>query len=208
MSTADDATGATRFEQARTRVLDWSARLKRDFACMCSSSLTGRGSRPARRARAVEADGRGDVADPRDCSLPPRWLRDVMSRPSCSSRTGFTMRRVIRLRRPASSGVVVDAVGVGNSLRSSPSYRDARVADLECPEQLPVNNRAKDHGPSRAVRAGGPGRQGGARTGRQGRRDRPRWSCEMASWTRRSRSSSCPRSRGGTPHRANSAGPR
>ena len=32
MSTADDATGATRFEQARTRVLDWSARLKQDFA--------------------------------------------------------------------------------------------------------------------------------------------------------------------------------
>ena len=40
-------------------------------------------------------------------------------------------------------GVVVDAVGVGNSLRSSPSYRDVRVADLECPEQLPVNNLAR-----------------------------------------------------------------
>ena len=40
-------------------------------------------------------------------------------------------------------GVVVHAIGVGNSLRNSPSYRDARVADLECPEQLPVNNRAR-----------------------------------------------------------------
>ena len=40
-------------------------------------------------------------------------------------------------------GVVVDAIGVGNSLRSSPSYRDVRVADLECPEQLPVNNLAR-----------------------------------------------------------------
>ena len=32
MSTADDATGSTRFDRARTHVLDWSARLKRDFA--------------------------------------------------------------------------------------------------------------------------------------------------------------------------------
>ena len=40
-------------------------------------------------------------------------------------------------------GVVVHAVGVGNSLRNSPSYRDARVSGLECPEQLPVNNRAR-----------------------------------------------------------------
>ena len=40
-------------------------------------------------------------------------------------------------------GVVVHAIGVGNSLRNSPSYRDVRVAGLECPEQLPVNNRAR-----------------------------------------------------------------
>ena len=31
MSTADDATGATRFDQARNRVVDWSTRLKKDF---------------------------------------------------------------------------------------------------------------------------------------------------------------------------------
>ena len=40
-------------------------------------------------------------------------------------------------------GVVVHTVGVGNSLRNSPSHRDIRVADLACPEQLPVNNRAR-----------------------------------------------------------------
>ncbi|MFO0908015.1 MAG: glutamine amidotransferase [Isosphaeraceae bacterium] len=31
---------------------------------------------------------------------------------------------------------------MGNSLRNSPSYRDVRVAGVECPDQLPVNNRA------------------------------------------------------------------
>ncbi len=31
MSTADDASGTSRFEQARTRALVWSARLKKDF---------------------------------------------------------------------------------------------------------------------------------------------------------------------------------
>ena len=40
-------------------------------------------------------------------------------------------------------GLVVDTIGVGNSLRQSPSYRDVRVADLDCPEQLPVNNMAR-----------------------------------------------------------------
>ncbi len=32
MLTADDATGSTRFDRARTRVLDWAGRLKREFA--------------------------------------------------------------------------------------------------------------------------------------------------------------------------------
>ena len=31
MSTADDATGSTRFDQARTRILEWSGKLKKDF---------------------------------------------------------------------------------------------------------------------------------------------------------------------------------
>ncbi|HEX8199327.1 MAG TPA: hypothetical protein VF590_02490, partial [Isosphaeraceae bacterium] len=40
-------------------------------------------------------------------------------------------------------GLVVHTDGVGNSLREGPSYRDARVAGLECPDQLPVNNQAR-----------------------------------------------------------------
>ena len=54
MSTADDATGATRFDQARTRVLDWSARLKKDFDLHVRRVLgTGRAAGAARRALAA-----------------------------------------------------------------------------------------------------------------------------------------------------------
>ena len=65
MSTADDATGATRFEQARTRVLDWSARLKRDFAVhvLEFSDRAAALDRPG--AGSVEADQAIDVPDPR-----------------------------------------------------------------------------------------------------------------------------------------------
>ena len=66
MSTADDATGATRFDQARTRVLDWSARLKQDFDAACARVLgAGRGCWTSPASSRSSAEGRGDLADPR-----------------------------------------------------------------------------------------------------------------------------------------------
>ena len=40
-------------------------------------------------------------------------------------------------------GVVVHTVGVGNSLRGSPSYRDVRVTGVEAPNETPVNNQVQ-----------------------------------------------------------------
>ena len=100
--------------------------------------------------------------------------RGATSRPSSCSRTASTTRRETRWRRPASSAWSSTPIGVGNSLRNSPSYRDVRVADLACPEQLPVGQPGEDHGPHRAGRAVGPGGEGGARGGRQDRSTRPR----------------------------------
>ena len=66
MSTADDATGATRFEQARARVLDWSARLKRDFALhvLEFSDRAATLDRPGALAQ-VKPTGEFDLPDPR-----------------------------------------------------------------------------------------------------------------------------------------------
>ncbi|MGC8640577.1 MAG: VWA domain-containing protein, partial [Isosphaeraceae bacterium] len=143
MSTADDGTGTSRFEQARTRVLDWSTRLKNDFDLHVLEFSE----------RAAPLEKLGAVSQ-----LKPEGTATSLTR------AVGTAARVVDRRKieavilfsdgihnaagdPAASarklGVVVDAVGVGNSLRNSPSHRDVRVADLECPEQLPVNNRAR-----------------------------------------------------------------
>jgi uncharacterized membrane protein len=143
MSTADDATGASRFDQARARVLDWSARLKDAFDLHLVEF--------SERASVLEQPGellklepkgeatsliRGIVAAAR--SVPRRNLEAVvLFSDGVHNAAGDPVATARKL------GAVVHAIGVGNSLRNSPSYRDVRVADLDCPEQLPVNNRAK-----------------------------------------------------------------
>ena len=143
MSTADDATGTTRFEQARTRVLDWSSKLKKDFDLHVLEFSE----------RATPLDRPGDLA-----RLKPTGEATSLSRALVAGARVVPRRDVEAVvlfsdgihnaaGDPVATarklGVVVHAIGVGNSLRNSPSYRDARVADLECPEQLPVNNRAR-----------------------------------------------------------------
>lgn len=143
MATADDATGTSRFDQARTRVLDWSSRLKRDFD-----------------VRVVEFSERAaPLENPGELSR----LKPDGPATSLTRALGVAARVVPRRQieavvlfsdgvhnaagDPAAAagklGVVVDAIGVGNSLRNSPSHRDVRVAELECPERLPVNNQAR-----------------------------------------------------------------
>ncbi len=143
MSTADDATGTTRFERARTRVLDWSSRLKKDFdlhVLEFSEQATPL-DRPGDLARLKPTGeatslSRALVAVAR--VVPRRDVEAVvLFSDGIHNAAGDPVAAVRKL------GVVVHAIGVGNSLRNSPSYRDARVADLECPEQLPVNNRAR-----------------------------------------------------------------
>jgi hypothetical protein len=143
MSTADDATGATRFDLARTRVLDWSARLKRDFepVVLAFSDRAAVLDQPGALARwkpAGEATSltRALIAAAR--ALPRRDLEAiVIFSDGIHNAAGDPVATARQL------GVVVHAVGIGNNLRNSPSARDVRVVDLECPEQLPVNNRAR-----------------------------------------------------------------
>jgi uncharacterized membrane protein len=143
MSTADDSTGTTRCNQAKARVLDWSARLQKDFD-----------------VRIVEFSERADLVErPGDLSqLAPDGKATSLVRALTAAARAIPRQEVEGVvlfsdgihnaaGDPVSTarklGVVVHAVGVGNSLRNSPSYRDVRVTDLECPEQLPVNNRAR-----------------------------------------------------------------
>ena len=143
MSTADDATGATRFEQARTRVLDWSARLKRDFALhvLEFSDRAAALDRPGALAQLKPTGESTSLTRALLAAAQAAPRRDVEAVVLFSDGIHNAAGDPVAVARKL--GVVVDAVGVGNSLRNSPSYRDVRVADLECPEQLPVNNLAR-----------------------------------------------------------------
>ncbi|MHB1556144.1 MAG: glutamine amidotransferase [Isosphaeraceae bacterium] len=143
MSTADDATGSTRFERARARALDWSARLKRDFAVHLLAF--------SERATALDQPGALAHLEPTGAST--SLTRALAAAAHAAPRRDIEAIVVLSdgihnaggdpVTAARKLGLVVDAVGVGNSLRNSPSYRDVRVADLECPEQTPVNNIAR-----------------------------------------------------------------
>jgi uncharacterized membrane protein len=143
MATADDGTGSTRFDQARTRVLDWAARLKSAFDLHLvefseRATLLERPGDAARLKPSGEATSltRALVVSAR--AVPRQDLEAVvLFSDGIHNAAGDPASAARRL------GVVVHTIGVGNSLRNSPSYRDVRVADLACPEQLPVNNRAR-----------------------------------------------------------------
>lgn len=52
-------------------------------------------------------------------------------------------------------GVVVHTVGVGASLRSNRSFRDVQVTGIDCPEQMPIHNKAKITGSVEGIGLGG-----------------------------------------------------
>jgi uncharacterized membrane protein len=143
MSTADDATGASRFDQARARVLDWWGKLDRDFdlRLLEFSDHATPLERPADLAR-VQPDGQAT-------SLHRALLAAAQQAPRRDVEAVVVLSDGIHnaagdpVQTARKLGLVVHAVGVGNSLRGSPSYRDIQVTGVECPEQLPVNNQAR-----------------------------------------------------------------
>lgn len=143
MATADDAAGMTRFDQARMRVLDWAGKLAKDFDLRLFAFAE----------RATPLERVGDLA-----RLKPDGQATSLSRALTAAAGAAPARDVAAilllsdgvhnaagdpLSVAAKLGRVVHTIGVGNSLRDDPGFRDVRVAGLECPEQLPVNNRAK-----------------------------------------------------------------
>ena len=199
MSTADDATGTSRFDQARTRVLDWSARLKKDFdlhvvefaeraAAAASSRASSRQLKPtARRPRSPARWRRGT----RRSSAGDRGRRPLLGRDSQrrgrsrrhGPQAGRRGRHGRRRQQPAEQPVVPRCPGRRPGMPGAVAREQPR----------------QDHGPRRPVRAGRPGREGDARGGRQARRPGRGRPARRGGAPGGRLSSSCPRSRGGTP---------
>jgi uncharacterized membrane protein len=143
MSTRDDASGETRFERARGRVLDWASQLQKDFDVHLVAFSES----------ATALDQPGDLvhwkADGKATSLTRALTLGASKVRRQDVEAVFLLSDGIHnavgdpVETAQQGGVVVHTVGVGNSLRASPSYQDILVTGLECAEQLPINNRAR-----------------------------------------------------------------
>ena len=156
MSIADDASGVTRFNQARGKLEKWCERLKRGFS-PAADRVRGTGGAAGRPSRFAgpDAHGQGDFAFPGVVDGFESSLLRRKSRRSFCFPTASTTRPAIRWTRPARLGLVVHAVGVGASLRSNPSYRDIQVTGIDCPDRMMLNNVARVTGSIDGIGLGG-----------------------------------------------------
>ena len=146
MSTSDDASGVSRFNQARSQLEKWSSDLKDDFTIYL-----------------IAFDERAyPLADPRQLAT----LTPTGKATSLTAALQTASQQVPKQERPVAillsdgihnwgrnpleiaktlkdSGIVVYTVGVGASLRSDRSFRDVQVTGITCPDRLLINNKAK-----------------------------------------------------------------
>jgi uncharacterized membrane protein len=143
MSTTDGPGGSMRFDLARNRVLDWWGKLEKDFDLhlLAFSDHAAPLDRPGDLARLQptgEATSLTRALTAAGARVPKGDVEAVILLSDGIHNTGGDPVLVAR-----KNGVVVHTVGVGNSLRGNSSYRDIQVTGIECPDQLPVNNKAR-----------------------------------------------------------------
>jgi uncharacterized membrane protein len=155
MSIADDATGVSRFNQARGKVEKWTEKLKDDFhvfpiafaeqadllegpEALTALSPTGKATSLVRAlSTAAKQVPRAEMAA---VILLSDGIHNSAGNP---------------LDVAGKMGVVVHCVGVGASLRSNLSYRDIQVTGMDCPDRLIVNNVARVTGSIDGIGLGG-----------------------------------------------------
>jgi uncharacterized membrane protein len=143
MSISDDATGVTRFNQARRQIETWWKELGGGFDLHLIEF--------SERARPLQDVGQ--LAD-----LMPEGKATSLSRALVAAARILPRRDVEAVvmlsdgihnsaRNPlgvaAKMGIPVHTVGVGASLRSDASYRDVQVTGIDCPDRLLLDNIAK-----------------------------------------------------------------
>ncbi len=143
MSIADESDSGTRLDHARSRLLDWQQKLKKDYdlhviAFADSASIVEK----LEALVDLRADGKATslsraLAESAKAA-PPRDVEAVfLLSDGIHNSAGDPLEAASRLGAP------VHTVGVGNVLRDRSSYRDVRVVNLECPDQMAVENRAQ-----------------------------------------------------------------
>ena len=155
MSIADDASGQTRFDQARGKLQKWQETLAHDFRLLhvpfaqaaqplesfeelAALTPTGKATSLARALAAAPK------------LLPPSEVAAViLLSDGIHNAAGDPLDVARRL------GMTVHCVGVGASLRSNPSFRDVQVTGIDCPDRMMLNNVARVGGSIDAIGLGG-----------------------------------------------------
>ncbi|MEE8451203.1 MAG: glutamine amidotransferase [Thermoguttaceae bacterium] len=143
MSIADDATGVTRFDQARSRIESWWEPLDRDFdlhliefseqASPLEEVASLAGITPEGKATSLS---RGLLAAAEEL-LPEKIEAVVLLSDGVDNSSGDPVETARTL------GAVVHTIGVGASLRNNAAYRDVQITGIDCPATMLVNNLAK-----------------------------------------------------------------
>jgi uncharacterized membrane protein len=146
MSIADDASGVTRFNQAREQIEQWWAQLADDF----SLHLIEFSERPQRLNDVSALIGLapdGKVTSLTRALDAARLLRRdveavdveavIMLSDGVHNAVGKPEEIALKM------GIPVHTVGVGASLRSDTSYRDVQVTSVDCADRLMLNNKAR-----------------------------------------------------------------
>jgi uncharacterized membrane protein len=155
MSIADDASGVTRFNQARGKLEKWCAKLKDDFRLLPiafaeqAEVLRGPEELPALKATGKATSLlRGLAAAAKQ--LPPAEVAAVLLLSDGIHNSAGTPSDIT-----TKMGMTVHCIGVGASLRSNLSYRDVQVTGIDCPDRLLLNNVARVTGFIDAIGLGG-----------------------------------------------------
>ncbi|MDZ7618779.1 MAG: VWA domain-containing protein, partial [Patescibacteria group bacterium] len=143
MSIGDDATGVTRFNQARRQAEVWGEALRDDFnlhwyafaeqAQPLDDAIALGGLTPDGQATSLAA-----ALQTAAKAVPARDIEAIILI-SDGIHNAAGDPRVLASRL----GTVVHAVGVGAGLRSDVTYRDIRVVGLDCPERMIRDNLAE-----------------------------------------------------------------
>ncbi len=145
MGIADDPGGGTRFDHATDKLLAWTEELQRDFT-IDATAFAESSQRLAGTAAVAELTPTGELTSlSRGLLAAAQMEADELEAVFLFS-DGVHNSAGDPLASAAALGVPVYAVGVGSAVRDGSGARDIRVADLDVPEQMPVNNLARVQG--------------------------------------------------------------
>jgi uncharacterized membrane protein len=143
MSIADDASGVTRFNQARMQISKWWAKLKNNFDLhLIVFAENAQLVKDIKDLDGITADGKATslsrALEAASQLVPKRDLEAVVLLSDGIHNSAHSPLDVA-----GKLGVVVHTVGVGASLRNNVSYRDIQVTGVDCPDRLFLNNIAR-----------------------------------------------------------------